>query len=74
MLSGEKVDVTRLAESPDKKHIAIGYADGTVKTFDLHSGENISTFVGHNSRITALAYDTLGHKLATGSMVTTLYK
>ncbi|KAL0112869.1 hypothetical protein PUN28_012250 [Cardiocondyla obscurior] len=67
VLSGEKVCVTQLAASPDKKHIAVGYADGVVKTFDLNSGEIISIFVGHKSEITTLAYDTLGHRLATGS-------
>ncbi|KAG5332620.1 WDR3 protein, partial [Acromyrmex heyeri] len=67
VLSGEKVCVTCLAASPDKKHIAVGYADGTVKTFDLSTGENISIFVGHKSEITTLAYDVLGHRLATGS-------
>lgn len=61
--------MTRLAASPNKRHIAVGYADGSVKTFDLISGENVSVFVGHKSDITALAYDTLGHKLATGSKV-----
>lgn len=74
MLSGEKVCVTRLAASPDKRHIAVGYTDGTVKTFDLSNGENVSIFVGHKSEITALAYDALGHKLATGSKVRILYK
>jgi len=50
-------------------HIAVGYADGIVKTFDLISSENVSIFVGHKSEITALAYDALGHRLATGSKV-----
>ncbi|KMQ87804.1 wd repeat-containing protein 3 [Lasius niger] len=67
VLSGEKICVTRLAASPNKRHIAVGYADGTVKIFDLTSGENVSVFVGHKSEITALAYDALGHRLATGS-------
>ncbi|XP_012526680.1 WD repeat-containing protein 3 [Monomorium pharaonis] len=70
ILSGEKVCVTRLAASPDKRHIAVGYTDGTVKTFDLTTSENISTFVGHKSEITVLAYDILGHRLATGSQDT----
>lgn len=43
--------------------------DGTVKTFNLNTGENISIFVGHKSEITALAYDMLGHRLATGAKV-----
>lgn len=73
-MSGEKICVTRLAASPNKKHIAVGYADGIVKIFDLTSGENVSVFVGHRSEITALAYDTLGHRLATGSKVRMFYK
>ncbi|CAG5107461.1 Similar to WDR3: WD repeat-containing protein 3 (Homo sapiens) [Cotesia congregata] len=67
VLSGDKAEVTQLAASPNKRHIAVGYADGTVKTFDLRSGENISIFVGHKSEITTLAYDSLGHRLASGS-------
>lgn len=63
------MDVTRLAASPSKRHIAVGYADGTVKTFDLHSAENIGIYVGHKSAITTLAYDAAGHKLASGSKV-----
>ena len=74
MLSGEKVCATRLAASPNKRHIAVGYADGTVKIFDLISSENVSVFVGHKSEITALAYDALGHRLATGSKVKIFYK
>ncbi|XP_072756737.1 WD repeat-containing protein 3 [Anoplolepis gracilipes] len=67
VLSGEKICVTCLAASPNKRHIAVGYADGTVKIFDLTSGENVNVFVGHKSEITALTYDVLGHRLATGS-------
>ncbi|KAG7200923.1 hypothetical protein KM043_003284 [Ampulex compressa] len=67
VLSGDKVNVTHLVASPNKRHIAVGYADGVVKTFDLRSGENISVFVGHRSAITTLQYDALGHRLASGS-------
>lgn len=73
MLSGEKAEVTQLAASPNKRHIAVGYADGTIKTFDLRSGENISIFVGHKSEITTLAYDSLGHRLASGSKVFNIF-
>lgn len=69
VLSGENSIATRLTASPNKRHIAIGYADGTIKTFDLRSGETISIFIGHRSEITALAYDSLGHRLASGSKV-----
>ena len=67
VLSGDKVNVTCLAASPNKQHIAVGYADGTIKTFNLASGENTSIFVGHRSEITTLAYDSKGHRLASGS-------
>lgn len=63
------MNVTCLAASPDKQHIAVGYADGTVKIFDLQSGENTSIFVGHRSEITTLSYDKEGHRLASGSRV-----
>lgn len=69
VLSGEKVSVTYLAASPNKQHIAVGYADGTIKTFDLKTGENTSIFVGHRSEITTLIYDRGGHRLASGSKV-----
>lgn len=45
-----------------------------MKTFDLSTGENVSIFVGHKSEITTLAYDVLGHRLATGSKVRIFYK
>lgn len=69
VLSGDKVNVTCLAASPNRHHIGVGYADGTVKTFNLQTGENMSIFVGHRSEITTLAYDKEGHKLASGSKV-----
>lgn len=68
-MSGDKVNVTYLSASPTKRHIAVGYADGTIKTFDLKTGENTSVFVGHKSEITTLTYDKEGHRLASGSKV-----
>ncbi|XP_015606327.1 WD repeat-containing protein 3 [Cephus cinctus] len=67
VLIGENTDATCIAASPNKRHVAVGYADGSVRTFDLRSGENISTFMGHRSEITSLAYDKFGHRLASGS-------
>lgn len=62
--------MTCLAASPNKRQIAAGYSDGSVKTFDLRTAENISVFMGHYSEITCLAYDHLGHRLVSGSKVT----
>ncbi|CAK9821652.1 WD repeat-containing protein 3 [Anthophora retusa] len=67
VLLGDKINVTYLVTSPNKQHIAVGYADGTIKTFDLKTGENTSIFVGHRSEITTLTYDNKGHRLASGS-------
>ncbi|XP_011505302.1 PREDICTED: WD repeat-containing protein 3 [Ceratosolen solmsi marchali] len=67
VLSGDNVNTTCLAASPNKQQIAVGYANGSIKTFNLETAENISTFVGHNSEVTCLAYDYLGHRLVSGS-------
>jgi U3 small nucleolar RNA-associated protein 12 len=67
VLPGGKYDVTYLASSPNKKYLAAGYSDGTVKIFDLKSGENVTSFSGHRGAITCLAYDAEGHRLASGS-------
>lgn len=61
--------VTAICASPNNRHLAAGYSDGTVLVYDLKSAEVISTFAGHRSEITALAYDGYGHKLASGSKV-----
>lgn len=59
----------RLAASPNETHIAVGYADGNVKIFDFNSTENVCTFSGHKSAITALTFDQDGTRLASGSKV-----
>lgn len=59
--------MTYLASSPNKKYLAAGYSDGTVKIFDLTSGENVTSFSGHRGAITCLAYDAEGHRVASGS-------
>ena len=68
-LKGEKHEVTRLARSPVKTHLAVGYNDGTVCVFDLMSGEKTITFSGHKSAVTALKYDQRGLRLVSGGKV-----
>lgn len=65
----KKVTVVKLATNSEGKHIAVGYSDGLVNTFDLTTGELIGTFQGHRSAITGLTYDAHGHMLASGSKV-----
>ncbi|KAH0818827.1 hypothetical protein GEV33_003964 [Tenebrio molitor] len=69
VLPGEKAVVTAICASPNKRHLATGYSDGNVQIYDLKSAEVISIFSGHRSEVTALAYDSYGHKLASGSKV-----
>lgn len=69
MLPGEKSPVTALCASPNKRHLAAGYADGNVQVYDLKSAEVVSIFAGHRSDVTTLCYDNFGHKLASGSKV-----
>ncbi len=61
--------MTLLAASPDKLHLAVGYHDGTIRVFNILTGEVAVTFSGHKSAITALNYDRDGVRLASGSRV-----
>ncbi|CAG2197288.1 DIP2 [Mytilus edulis] len=65
-LKGDKHEVTALAKSPDKKHIAVGYNDGMVKVFDVASGDLVVNFSGHKSTVTTLSYDHQGMRLVSG--------
>ncbi|KAK5640142.1 hypothetical protein RI129_010953 [Pyrocoelia pectoralis] len=67
ILLGEKTPATFLCASPNKRNLAVGYADGIVQVYDLETAEVVCVFSGHRSEITTLAYDTYGHKLASGS-------
>nr|CAD7572339.1 unnamed protein product [Timema californicum] len=67
VLPGDKHQVTCLAACPDKQHLAVGYRDGSVKVFNLKTGENTTVFSGHRADITCLVYDADGHRLVSGS-------
>lgn len=70
VFNGEKTAVTSICVSPNKEHLAVGYADGLTNIFDLNSGELLYPFHGHNSAITSLAFNQpLGWYLATGANV-----
>ena len=70
-LLGDKFEVTALARSPDHSHLAVGYRDGYVRVFDVHSGESECSIIfhGHRRAVTALAYDHDGMRLVSGSQV-----
>ncbi|CAH0548156.1 unnamed protein product [Brassicogethes aeneus] len=67
VLPGERAVVTALSASPNKRHLAAGYSDGSVQVYDLKTAEVISIFSGHRNEVTILKYDGFGHKLASGA-------
>ena len=68
-MEGKKYEVSCLSPSPDKKHLAVGYTDGSINIFNLFSGEVAIVFSGHKSAITTLCYEKDGMQLASGSKV-----
>lgn len=62
----EKNEVTTLRPSPDKLHIAVGYANGTVEVFNLLNQNSICLFTGHRNAVNVLRYDTMGMLLLSG--------
>ncbi|XP_006813674.2 WD repeat-containing protein 3 [Saccoglossus kowalevskii] len=67
VLQGDNYEVTCIAKSPNKTSIAVGYQDGTIKLFDLMTGDSTVTFNGHKSAVSALNFDTHGTRLVSGS-------
>lgn len=65
--------MTFILPSPDKQFLTVGYADGTIRVFELSTTDLVATFSGHRSAITCLAYDQSGHRLASGSKVSIIF-
>ncbi len=63
---------SRLAFSPDGTRLATGIYGGTVKVWDLTTGQETLTLKGHTSMVTGLAFSADGHRLITASMDTTV--
>lgn len=58
-----KEEVTALRPSPDRLHIAIGYADGVVRIFNIQSSlsdDSSAQFTIHRSGVNVLRYDSSG--------------
>jgi U3 small nucleolar RNA-associated protein 12 len=70
--TGHRAEVTCLVRSPQNNSSAVGYADGSIRLWDSSNGLVISIFNGHKKSVTALAFDDLGTKLASGSQDTDL--
>lgn len=63
-LSRNKEAVTAVRPSPDKLHLAVGYADGVVRIFNLTASlsEDHSQYSIHRSAVNVLRYDSLGKR------------
>ncbi|KAG6378831.1 WD-repeat-containing protein [Boletus reticuloceps] len=70
--TGHRAEVTCIQRSPQQNVFAVGYADGSVRLWDSTLGSVRATFNGHRKAVTALAFDTQGVKLASGSQDTDL--
>lgn len=57
---------------PRTNLIAVGYANGRVRVFEYETGYHKTTFTGHRSAVTALAFDKDGSRLASGGKDTNI--
>ncbi|MFQ5954052.1 MAG: caspase family protein [Kiloniellales bacterium] len=55
-----------IAFSPDRRHMAIGAADGSVTLFDVAAGAPVHRFTEHRGPVTAVAFGPDGAELASG--------
>src|ERR1700752_2475347 len=65
-------NVSCLAFSPDGKTLAAGSEDGTVKLWEVLTGQELAAFRDHSSAIAALSFSPDGKTLATGSRDSTV--
>lgn len=70
--TGHRAEVTCIERSPQEDIFAVGYADGSIRLWNASSGTVISTLNGHKKAVMALAFDTAGARLASGSQDTDL--
>ncbi|XP_064608523.1 WD repeat-containing protein 3-like [Liolophura sinensis] len=66
-LPGEKHEVTVITASPDNSLLAAGYNNGTVRIFNIASGDVSIVFNGHKSAVSALNFDDQGLRLVSGA-------
>ncbi|SAL94956.1 hypothetical protein [Absidia glauca] len=69
---GNKAAVTCIAKAPNGSDYAVGYADGTIRIWNIETSSSTVTLSGHRSAVTALVFDDQGTRLASGSRDTDL--
>ncbi|KAJ1789527.1 beta transducin [Coemansia sp. RSA 2167] len=65
--SDNTAEVTCIARSANDKDFAVGYADGSIRLFDLQTNAVNVVLNGHRGRVTALQFDATGTVLASGA-------
>jgi U3 small nucleolar RNA-associated protein 12 len=70
--TGHRAEVTCIERSPKGGTFAVGYADGSIRLWDVASKSVVATFNGHKRAVTALSFDDSGARLASGSQDTDL--
>ncbi|KAF9482498.1 WD-repeat-containing protein [Pholiota conissans] len=68
--TGHREEVTCIVQAPQPGMFAVGYADGSIRMWNASSASVSTTFNGHKKCITALAFDSTGTRLASGSQDT----
>jgi WD40 repeat protein len=61
-----------IAFSPDGTHLVSGSYDKTLKIWNLHTLECVSTLEGHTYLVNTVCYSNNGKKIASGSNDTTI--
>lgn len=61
------VRITALAFNPDGKILVSGSLDGTIKIWDVKTGELLFTLHGHKKAVTTIAFSPDGKTMASGS-------
>ena len=56
-----------VAYSPDGSFVASGHDDGTIRLWDVITGDQLASFVGHTNEIRSVAFNPDGTRLASGS-------
>ncbi|BAY47719.1 hypothetical protein SAMD00079811_53380 [Scytonema sp. HK-05] len=66
-LEGHSSNVSSVAFSSDRKTIASGSSDNTIKLWDVASGKLLNTLKGHSSEVLSVAFSSDGKTIASGS-------